>query len=177
MSFGLINDLPAHPLFVHATVTLVPLTALALAVCALWPGMARRLGWVLPALGLVTLVAVVLTTQSGEWLEEHVESSELLERHTAMGDDLTPWAIGMFVLTVVVWVLSHLAHRARRQGPGDVDTGGDRWARLASVPVRIAAVVLALAAAVGATVQVIRIGDSGATAVWTGEVSTQKHAK
>lgn len=177
MSIGLINDLPAHPFFVHASVTLVPLTALALAVCAVWPGMARRLGWLLPALGLVTLAAVVLTTESGEWLEEHVESSRLLERHTDMGDDLTPWVIGLFVLAIVVWLLSRLAHRTHDQDLDAVRTGADMQGRLTSAPVRIAAAVLAVAAAVGAVVQVVRIGDSGATAVWKGEFSTNEHAK
>ncbi|MGJ3559754.1 DUF2231 domain-containing protein [Streptomyces sp. INA 01156] len=72
MDVGLINGLPSHPLFVHGAAALVPLTALALVVCALWFSAARRLSWVLPVMGLVTLALVVLTTESGEWLEERV---------------------------------------------------------------------------------------------------------
>ena len=59
MDVYLVNGLPTHPLFVHGAVVLVPLTALALVVCAAWPGAARRLSWVLPLLGLVTLALVL----------------------------------------------------------------------------------------------------------------------
>ena len=45
---SLINGLPAHVLIVHFVVVLVPLTALALAVCAIWPSAAQRMGIVLP---------------------------------------------------------------------------------------------------------------------------------
>ena len=45
MDVYLVNGLPTHPLFVHGAVVLVPLTALALVVCAAWPGAARRLSW------------------------------------------------------------------------------------------------------------------------------------
>ncbi|WP_405682284.1 DUF2231 domain-containing protein [Streptomyces sp. NBC_00057] len=114
MNVGLINGLPGRPLFVHGAVVLVPLTALALVVCALRPSAARRLSWVLPVLGLITLALVVLTTESGEWLEERVQESVLLEEHAEMGSGLTPWAIALFVLMVARLA----AARPRRPSPG-----------------------------------------------------------
>ncbi|WP_431964900.1 DUF2231 domain-containing protein [Actinacidiphila sp. bgisy160] len=177
MSVGLFNGLPSHPLFVHGVVVLIPLTALALVACTLWPTVARRFSWPLPVLGLVTLALVVLTTESGEWLEERVKETALVERHTEMGEGLTPWAIALFVLTTAVWWLGRVT-APRDPAKGDTVTPAtsrraSSAVRLASsVPVRVAAVVLALAVTVGAVFEVYRIGDSGAKAVWQGEFTT-----
>ncbi|MFE7235874.1 DUF2231 domain-containing protein [Streptomyces sp. NPDC002405] len=179
MDVGLINGLPGHPLFVHGAVVLVPLTALALVVCALWSSAARRLSWVLPVMGLITLVLVVLTTESGEWLEDRVRESALAEEHAEMGSDLTPWAIALFVLTVAVWLLGRAGPRRERDRGGEAGRpaagGASAVARLASsVVVRVVALVVALVVAVGAAVQVYRIGDSGAKAAWQGRFSTSR---
>ncbi|MFE7210455.1 DUF2231 domain-containing protein [Streptomyces sp. NPDC001698] len=150
---SLVNGLPAHVLLVHAVVVLVPLSALALVLCALWPQAARRLGLVLPLLALVTLVSVPLTTQAGEWLERHVSGDALVRRHAELGDGLLPWALGLFVLAAGVWWIS------RRTPAPD---GGTR----AGSVLRVAAVVLSVVVAAGAVVDVYRIGDSGAKAAW-----------
>ncbi|MFF4488694.1 DUF2231 domain-containing protein [Streptomyces sp. NPDC001544] len=166
---NLINGLPAHVLLVHVVVVLVPLTALALVASALWPPAARRLGVLLPLLAFVSLASVPLTTHAGEWLEAHVESNALVRRHTELGDGLLPWALGLFVLAAVVW---WTGRRAGAGSPGAASAGvveGDgagtatRWA---AAPVRIVVAVLSLAVAVGAVVDVYRIGDSGAKAAW-----------
>ncbi|MFD8386004.1 hypothetical protein ACFV2X_47135 [Streptomyces sp. NPDC059679] len=179
MNVGLINGLPGHPLFVHGAAVLVPLTALALVICAPWPAAARRLSLVLPIMGVVTLVLVVLTTESGEWLEDRVRETSALEEHAEMGPSLTPWAIALFVLTVAVWLLGHFGLRRERErsGEGDSPTGGgaSTVARVASaLPVRVVALVIALVVAVGAVIQVYRIGDSGARAAWQGRFSTSR---
>ncbi|MEU6006101.1 DUF2231 domain-containing protein [Streptomyces sp. NPDC047453] len=150
---SLVNGLPAHVLLVHAVVVLVPLSALALVLCALWPHAARRLGPVLPLLALVTLVSVPLTTQAGEWLERHVSGDALVRRHAELGDGLLPWALGLFVLAAGVWWMS------RRTPAPD---GGTR----AGSVLRVAAVALSVVVAAGAVVDVYRIGDSGAKAAW-----------
>jgi hypothetical protein len=155
---SLVNGLPAHILLVHLVVVLVPLTALALVLCVIWPKAAQRMGVVLPLLALVTLVSVPLTTQAGEWLEGHVDGNALVRRHAELGDGLLPWAGGLFFLSVVVWWASGRA-AASRSG----SSGGTRWS---AAPVRVAAAVLALAVAAGAVVDVYRIGDSGAKAAW-----------
>lgn len=179
MDVGLINGLPGHPLFVHGAAALVPLTALALVVCALWSSAARRLSWVLPVLGLVTLALVVLTTESGEWLEERMRETALLEEHAEMGPGLTPWAIALFVLTVAVWLIGRAGLGRERDRGGEagsrVGGGGSAVARVASsVPVRVVALVIAVVVAAGAVVQVYRIGDSGAKAAWQGRFSTSR---
>ncbi|MFF4801368.1 DUF2231 domain-containing protein [Streptomyces sp. NPDC001351] len=150
---SLVNGLPAHVLLVHFVVVMVPLTALALVVCAVWPTAARRMGVVLPVLALVTLASVPLTTGAGEWLEKHVGSNALVRRHADLGDGLLPWALGLFVLAAAVWWTTRRS--AAQQG----------GARSGSV-IRIAAAVLSVAVAAGAVVDVYRIGDSGAKAAW-----------
>ncbi|AZP22483.1 DUF2231 domain-containing protein [Streptomyces aquilus] len=155
---GLINGLPAHVLLVHFVVVLVPLTALALAVCAVRPSVAQRMGIVLPLLALVTLVSVPLATEAGEWLEEHVADDALVRRHATLGDGLLPWVGGLFVLAVFVWWAAR-----RRESTG---SGASRRSGRSAAAVRVAVAVLSLVVAVGAAVDVYRIGDSGAKAAW-----------
>ncbi|WP_369251621.1 DUF2231 domain-containing protein [Streptomyces sp. R41] len=159
MSFTVVNGLPAHILFVHVVIVLVPLSALALVVCAIWPRVARRLGVLLPVLALVALASVPLTTHAGEWLEAHVDSSSLVRRHAELGDGLLPWALGLFVLSAAVWWTARSAATVQQ---GTRRTAAHR----PSTPIRVAAVVLSLAVATGAVVDVYRIGDSGAKAAW-----------
>ncbi|MGW5048523.1 DUF2231 domain-containing protein [Streptomyces griseoluteus] len=158
MSLTVINGLPAHVLFVHFVIVLVPLSALALVICAAWPAGARRLGLLLPALALMTLASVPLATHAGEWLEAHVEGDPLVRAHAELGDGLLPWVAGLVVLAAAVWWIS------RRSAPAAGGTAGAPWAPPALL--RGAVAVLSLAVAVGAVVDVYRIGDSGAKAAW-----------
>ncbi|MFJ5017530.1 DUF2231 domain-containing protein [Streptomyces griseoluteus] len=158
MSLTVINGLPAHVLFVHFVIVLVPLSALALVICAAWPAGARRLGLLLPALALVTLASVPLATHAGEWLEAHVEGDPLVREHAELGDGLLPWVAGLVVLAAAVW------WTARRSAPAAGETAGAPWAPPALL--RGALAVLSLAVAAGAVVDVYRIGDSGAKAAW-----------
>lgn len=158
MSLTVVNGLPAHVLFVHFVIVLVPLSALALVVCAAWPRGARRLGLVLPILAFVALASVPLATHAGEWLEQHVGSDPLVRKHAELGDGLLPWALGLFVFSAVVW------WTARRSAPAPDGTASASWS--SSALLRGAVVVLSLAVAAGAVVDVYRIGDSGAKAAW-----------
>ncbi|MHB9858161.1 DUF2231 domain-containing protein [Streptomyces sp. YIM S03343] len=170
---SLINGLPAHVLLVHFVVVMVPLTALALVASAVWPAAARRIGIGLPVMALVTLASVPVATQAGEWLERHVDSDPLVQRHAELGDGMLPWALGLFLLAAVVWWITRKAAAAEsgaqdgaqggaQSGP---ESGGLGAGRTASI-VRIAAAVLSVVVAAGAVVDVYRIGDSGAKAAW-----------
>ncbi|WP_369382644.1 DUF2231 domain-containing protein [Streptomyces sp. cg36] len=156
----LINGIPAHVLLVHVVVILVPLTALCLIVCAFWPSVMRRFGPVLPALALVALISVPLTTHAGEWLERHVDSNALVRRHTELGDQLLPWATALFAASLALWWAYSRAHGASPASDGGTARPAVR------LPLRVIASALCLAVSIGATVQVYRIGDSGAKAAW-----------
>ncbi len=169
-----INGLPAHVLLVHAVVVLVPLTALLLVLTALWPAARRRLSLFTAVLALVTLITVPLTTNAGEWLERRVPETPLVRTHTDLGDNMLPWALGLFVVAAAVAVRQILAARATAEqdqqrsgflaGPGG-----------AAMTVIVA--LLALVVSVGSVVQVYRIGESGARAAWTGQFTAQPHPR
>ncbi|MFF0392896.1 DUF2231 domain-containing protein [Kitasatospora sp. NPDC004615] len=144
-----LNGLPVHILLVHIVVVFVPLTALALIVCALSPAVARRCGLLLPVLAFVTAASVPLTTNAGEWLEHNVERNDLVRKHAELGDGMLPWVGGLFLLAVLVWWFTRAASTRSFSGA-----------------LRIGATVLCVVVAVGAVVDVYRIGDSGAKAAW-----------
>jgi hypothetical protein len=167
VGLDLINGIPTHVLFVHVIVVLVPLTALALILCAALPSVMRRFGIALPALALASLISVPLTTEAGEGLEHHVDRDPLVRRHTELGDGLLPWVIGLFLVSTAVWWF--YCRTARRAPEAKGSTGA------VGAPLRTAAVVLSLVIGVGAGVQVYRIGDSGAKAAWHDAYSATAH--
>jgi hypothetical protein len=144
--------LPLHPLVVHATVVVIPLAALTVALSVLWPRFRAWAGPLPVGLSAVGLVLVPLSTSTGETLEHHVRRSALLEQHTHLADGLLPWMIALLVVSAVAYLL----HRRSRSG------------RPTSRTLTVLVAVLALAGVAGTTVQVARIGHSGAKAAWAG---------
>ena len=172
--------LPLHPLVVHATVVFVPLAALAVLVSALWPAARRRLGLGTQAVTLLALVLVPISTSTGETLEHSVPRSALVERHAELADGLLPWMVALVVIAAGLWYLDR--HDSSADGsaePAGASTAPARGAVFAgrdrgTVALRVVAAVLAVVAAAGTTVQVVRIGHSGAKAAWHG-VATSTH--
>jgi len=150
------NGLPTHVLLVHAVVVLVPAAALAVVAAAWSAPLRRRLGVLTPALALGALVLVPITANAGQWLQKQLPDSPLIRKHADRGEQLWPWVLALFLLAVAGYVLSRRAEAGAGQAPALPS-----W-----IPVLVA--VLATVAAVGATVQTARIGDSGARAVWEG---------
>ncbi|MCK9894928.1 DUF2231 domain-containing protein [Frankia sp. AgB32] len=168
-----INGLPAHALLVHVVVILVPLAALLVVLSALWPAARRRLGVVTPLVALVALISVPLTTHAGEWLEARVPADPLVQRHAELGDQLLPWAAGLFVVAAATWIWT------RRAGASAAGGGAHAAARsggTAETLVLTVLAVLAVVLGVGAVVQIYRIGDSGAKAVWQDSFTQQPRA-
>jgi hypothetical protein len=164
-----INGLPAHVLLIHAVVVLVPLGAVMLVASAVWPAARARLGVLTPAVALVALVLVPITTHAGEWLEHHLpgaETSPQIRRHADLGHQLLPWAVGIFLMAAAVWLLGRRFELPwRRPAPDHTSPRSGR-----ALPVWATAVIaaIAIAVSVGGVVQLYRIGDSGAKAVWAG---------
>ncbi|WP_109528588.1 MULTISPECIES: DUF2231 domain-containing protein [Nocardia] len=145
-----INGLPAHVLLVHAVVVLVPLTASLAVLAAVWPSARRALIWLTTVLAAVTMVLTPITVDAGETFARNFGPSETLRTHADLGSTMTWFVVPLVVLTVALLVV-HL--RERRGKP------------LARVLVAALA-VLVIVAGVAATVQVFRVGESGARAVW-----------
>lgn len=151
-----IRGLPAHVLLVHGLVVLVPLTAVLLVLCALWPAARHRFVWLTVALAAVVTVLTPLTTAAGEWLQDRLGGGgPAIEEHANLGDDTLFYVVPLLLAAVSVAVVHLRAGRARPVGR----------AALALVA------VFAIAAGTAATVQIYRVGDSGSRAVWTGVVT------
>jgi hypothetical protein len=160
--FTQVNGLPVHVLVVHLVVILVPAAAL-LAVAQAWsPPVRRWAGPLGPLLCLGALVMVPVATSAGEWLQERLPETARIERHADLGGQLWPFVLALFVLSAAGWWLDR-----RRSADRSLEGSSAGQARL---PLLIA--VLVTLVALGTVVQVVRIGDSGAQAVWKGVVST-----
>lgn len=142
--------LPAHPLVVHAAVVLVPVAAVVTILAVVVTRWRARLALVGAVLGVLAFGAVWLAIGSGEELEERVDETELVEEHAELGDTMLPIAGLLAVGNLAV---------------GGVELTRRRGRTVASALV-IGASLLGLTGAVVSTVQVARVGHSGAKATW-----------
>jgi hypothetical protein len=152
--------LPAHPLFVHVPVVLVPLAALG-AILMLWPALRAKFGWATVVLAFVGLVFTQLAIGSGQALEEHVPETALVRRHVEMGENLRPWALLLFGFTLAVMLWDWWIKR--QAADGEAGRSVD-----ATTAKRVGLGLCALAIISGglATYWVYEIGHSGAKATW-----------
>ncbi|MEC3954035.1 DUF2231 domain-containing protein [Nocardia sp. CDC153] len=147
-----INGLPAHVLLVHVVVVLVPLTAVSLIACALWPAARARLIWPTAALAVVVTVLTPVTVAAGEWFQQQLGMPPVIDEHARLGHQML-YFVAPLLVSAVLLVIAHV-----RQGRGK-PTG--------RVAVALIALV-AIAAGGAAAWQTYRVGDSGAHAVWNG---------
>lgn len=153
--------LPVHPLVVHATVVLVPTAALLLLLSAVLPRFRRWARLLTPAVAVVALALVPLSTSTGEELESQVGESPLVEQHAELGEGLLPWIVAVAVLALAIYWFERRRRFEAARGPSRV--------------LALALAGLAIVAFVGTTVQVVLIGHSGARAAWS-DVTTQSTA-
>jgi uncharacterized membrane protein len=164
-----LSGLPLHPLVVHLVVVLVPAAVLGALVVALWPAARLRWGWPVVALTAIAAASIPLATSTGEGLEHNLPRTAAIATHAELGDQLLVFVAPLLIVVLGLVLVDRRRHAPRRaDGPGTVvapQRSGGR-ARLAIVVLAALTIVLAGASAV----QVFRIGDSGARAVW-GEVT------
>lgn len=159
MEISKLFGLPAHPLFVHVPVVLIPLTVVALVALVVKPAWRRTWGWVVFGLSFVSLVFTLLSETSGEALEEAVDENPLVKSHAQIAGSLKYFVAALFVLVGVVvvgdWIMRR---RARSDGDGQLSRGVQR--------ALLAVTILALVVGGVAAVWTVRTGHSGATATW-----------
>lgn len=152
----LVNGLPVHPLVVHAVVVLLPLACVGTVAIALVPRWRGRYGMLVLATAVVATLLLPVATSSGEALEERVGDPGA---HAALGETLIWFALPVVVLgAALVWIDRRGRVRDRR--------GATR----PTTAVRLVAGA-AVIAALATSVQVYRVGDSGARAVWHDQVT------
>lgn len=144
--------LPAHPLFVHAPLVLVPLVALAAVALAFRPQWRRRYSTALAVAALVALVATLLAVQSGEAFEPAVRDVVNLDTHKSLAQVTR-------ILVALFFVGSAAVAALDRMGDDDRPWAG----KAAQAVVAVTALV-----AVAGSVWMIRTGHEGAKLVWDG---------
>ncbi|MFE3194379.1 DUF2231 domain-containing protein [Nocardia sp. NPDC059240] len=149
---SVVSGLPAHVLLVHLIVVLVPLTAVLAILCAVWAPARRRLVWLVLALAVVVVVMTPVTTDAGEWLEKRVPRTAELHNHTHLGDTMIFFALPLLIVAALLAFVHY--RESNDRALSRLLVGG--------------VAVLTIAASAAATVQVYRIGESGAQSSWNG---------
>lgn len=157
--FDLVNGLPVHPLVVHAVVVLLPLAVLGTLAIAAKPTWRATYGWLVVGIAAVATVLVPVATSSGEALEERVGDPG---EHAELGDQLIWFAIALLLFSFLMVYLD------RRKAAGKPAIGPSALPTVVTV--------LAVVAALATTVQVYRVGDSGARAAWGDQVGSSSSA-
>lgn len=164
-----IGGLPLHALVVHAVVVFVPLAALGALVVVAWPAARRRYGVLAVATAAVAAVSTFVAEQAGEALEHLIPRDQAIEAHTSIGGLLKFWTLPLLiVLAAFVLLHRHADRMVRREGPGATTAPARSGSGRRVIAWGLAAVTAVVA--VGATVTVVQIGDSGTRAVWGGRV-------
>ena len=148
-----ILGLPLHPLVVHAVVILVPLAALGGIVISAWTAARRRYGSLTVVFAAAAAGSTFVAQEAGDpFAATFARTTEAMQTHMDLGDSLLTWVIILFFGTVAVMVAQRLIDQQNPRGRVALIAGG----------------VITAISAVVSIVQVIRIGHSGATAVWGG---------
>lgn len=152
-----VDGLPLHPLVVHAVVVLLPVAALGVIGVTVRPAWRARFGGLVVAVAALAVIAIPLATESGERLEARVGDPG---RHAELGDTLIWFALPLLAVAVALtW-----AHRrfAAAASPGRQSPSRPAGRRTLQLVLPTLAILIAMAN----LVQVYRVGDSGARAVW-----------
>jgi hypothetical protein len=165
-----ISGLPAHPLFAHLPVVIIPLAGLLAIVCAVRPRWLDRFGLGLVALTALGAAGAVLAAGSGEAFEDIVEDrgqpmTKVLRAHIESGEVARTMSIVFFLIVAAVVFGRRLAQR-----PGVEPNAVRRL--LASRAGAVAMSALVAVAAAGATATVADAGHKGAESVWSTDAGT-----
>jgi len=154
-----IFGLPAHPLFVHVPVVLIPLTAMGAIAMACSASVRDRFGWLVLALGVVAGLSTQLAIESGKALRHSVPQSAALRQHTHTAESIRPLILLLFIVALVVMLLDR---RSRSAWP----FAGRAQSSDPAPALRFVVLALTIVVAVVTTARLFQIGDSGAKATW-----------
>jgi hypothetical protein len=167
------GGLPAHPLFVHVPVILIPVTVLGTLVCIARPTTFDRYGVLLCAVSIIAMSSTFLAMQAGGALSHALnlqgEAAQLISQHSQAAKIL---AVGFTLMTAIL-ILTFASHRIRGGMPTGIGIADDLLgSTLLSQLLKVVLVVLALFCAF----YIFRVGDLGARAVWAGRLQAAAHS-
>ena len=157
--------LPAHPLFAHIPVVLIPLCALG-AVLMCWQSMRDRIGWIVLGLLVIAGIATQLTITAGKSLREYVKDTPLMRTHVHMGENIRPWVLLMFLCLLGVMLVDRAMKKRVAEGGAsgspDAAAGGRDTLKIA----RTVLLALSIVFSAMSVYWIYEIGHSGSKAVW-----------
>ncbi len=161
------SGLPAHPLFVHVPVILIPVTIVATIVCMVRTDWFSRYAIALAVVSIAAMASVFLTMQAGAALRAalnlHGTAARLISEHAQAAHIL---AI-VYVAFTALLIITFAAYRIS----GGMPTGLGVLDRLLGSKATFTGLrVLLVVLAIGAAYMTFRTGDLGAKAVWQGRI-------
>jgi len=145
--------LPLHVLMVHAVVVLVPLVAVGGLAVSLLRWARVRYGSLVLVGAFGAAVSTYIAQEAGEDFQRNpsfAEPTPEMEQHFALGGTLLIWVVLLLVGIAAVVLAQWLINRDNPRGK----------------LVLLVGAVVTVVCAVVSVVQVVRIGHSGAVAVW-----------
>ena len=152
-----LGGIPVHPLVVHVAVVLIPLAAIGVILIAFVPRWRERYGGLVALFALGALVGTLLAKFSGENFQKDLAiTSDKVTTHADLGQKMLYFVIPLFLVAIALWWVGRREREHEPYGVGITMTLG------------VVSVIVALAAGIW----VVRVGHSGANAVWGGTVAT-----
>jgi uncharacterized membrane protein len=155
--------IPAHPLFVHFPVVLVPLLILVTIVYGLVPVWRSRLDWAVVLLAIAAPIACFLTRQSGLALRARlIRLKSVSDQDLASINTHESFGTRLLIVSIVLGLIAlALVAVAATRGRGSSMASGFG-------PLTLILLVLAVAAGAVNGYYVFKTGDTGAHIVWQG---------
>lgn len=166
------DGLPAHPLFVHVPVVLIPVTIIAAIVFVARTDWLERYGIALSLVSIMAMSSIFLTMQAGAALRAALnlqgQAGKLISEH-AQAAHILAYVYVLFTAVLIVTFAARRISCGMPTGLGLVDRPLSN--RSMFVALRAVLVLLAL----GAGYMTFRTGDLGAKAVWQGRLQAARH--
>jgi hypothetical protein len=160
--FERFGDLPLHVLVIHLAVLLLPVAALVAMAFALLPKWRWLLRWPTLLLGLGAVVVAYVAKESGEAFVAAIPQLQpLVKTHQDRGN-LLFWFVLIFAVVAVVAFLLLGGPSALASGKGAKATKSRPLELVTSAAIVVIGILVIY--------QTIRTGDSGAKAVWDGQL-------
>lgn len=161
------SGLPAHPLFVHLPVVLIPTTIVAAIVFAFKREWFNRYGIALALASIVAMSSTFLAMQAGAALRRELnlqgQAAHLISEHSQAAHILAIVYV-LFTATLIVTFAANRISGGRPTGLAIVD------GLLAPKSIYTALCVVLVLLSIGAGYMTFRTGDLGAKAVWQGRL-------